>query len=75
LQRANSLSFISKGDIIVTVTENIRHDNSELAVKDHDTRIMLGYAFFSIAFLVLIYAAAMSAGAAPGDFASMSVFP
>jgi hypothetical protein len=59
----------------VTVTENIRRNNSELAVKDYDTRIMLGYAFFTIAFLVLIYAAAMSAGIAAGDFASMSVFP
>ncbi len=57
------------------VAENIRRDNSELEVKDYDTLIMLSYAIFSIAFLVIIYAAAMSAGTAPGEFASMSVFP
>jgi hypothetical protein len=55
--------------------ENIRRDNSGLEVRDYDTRIALGYAFFSIAFLVLIYAASIPAGTAAGDLASMSVFP
>jgi hypothetical protein len=59
----------------VTAAENIRSGNSELKVRDYDTRIMLCYAIFSIAFLVIIYAASMSAGTAPGEFASMSVFP
>jgi hypothetical protein len=59
----------------VTVAENIRRDNSNLKVKDYDTRITFCYAIFSIAFLVLIHAASMSAGTAAGDFASMSVFP
>jgi hypothetical protein len=59
----------------VTVAENIRSGNSELKVRDYDARIMLGYVIFSIAFLVIIYAASMSAGTAPGEFASMSVFP
>jgi hypothetical protein len=59
----------------VTVAENIRSGNSELKVRDYDARIMLCYAIFSIAFLVIIYAASMSAGTAPGEFASMSVFP
>jgi hypothetical protein len=59
----------------VTVAENIRRDNSNLKVKDYDTRITLRYAMFSIAFVVLTYAASMSAGTAAGDFASMSVFP
>ena len=57
------------------VAENIRHDNSELKAKDYDTLITLAYAIFSIAFLVIIYAASMSAGTAPGEFASMTVFP
>jgi hypothetical protein len=59
----------------VTVAENIRRDNSGLKVKGHDTRITFCYAVFSIAFLVLIYAASISAGTAAGDFASMSAFP
>jgi hypothetical protein len=57
------------------VAEDIRHGNSELKVKDYDTLITLSYAIFSIAFLVLIYAASMSGGTASGEFASMSVFP
>jgi hypothetical protein len=64
-----------KGDHIVTVAENIRPDISGLKIKDYDTRITLGYAIFSVAFLVLIYAASTSAGTAAGDFAAMSVFP
>jgi hypothetical protein len=68
-------SFISKGDHIVTVAENIRRNNSDLKVKDYDTRITLGYAISSMVFLVIIYAASMSAGTAAADFASMSVFP
>jgi hypothetical protein len=59
----------------VTVAENIRRNNSELEVKDYDTRITLRYAILAIAFLALIYAASMSAGTAAGDFAAMSVFP
>ena len=57
------------------VAENIRRDDSELEVRDYDIRIALGFAFFSIAFLVLVYAASISAGTAAADFASMSVFP
>lgn len=55
--------------------EDIRLDNSELKVKDYDTLITLSYVIFSITFLVIIYAASLSAGTAPGEFASMSVFP
>jgi hypothetical protein len=69
------LSFISKGENIVKIAENIRHENSELKVKDYDTLITLCYAIFAIAFLVIIYAASMAAGTPPGEFASMTVFP
>jgi hypothetical protein len=57
------------------VAEHIQGSHSELEVKDYDARIVLGYAFFSVAFLVLIYAASTAAGMAPGDLASMPVFP
>jgi hypothetical protein len=59
----------------VRVAENIRRASSELKVKDYDMLITLGYAIFSIVFLIIIYAASMSAGTASGEFASMSVFP
>jgi hypothetical protein len=68
-------SFIFKGDHIMTVAENIRRDSFGLKVRDRDARIMLGYAIFSMAFLVLIYAASTFAGTAAADFASMSAFP
>ena len=57
------------------IAENIGPDNSEVKAKDYDTLITLSYAIFSIAFLVLIYAASMSAGTGSGEFASMTVFP
>ena len=57
------------------IAENTGRDDSELKVKSYDTVIMLSYAIFSIAFLLLIHAASMSAGTASGEFASMSVFP
>ena len=57
------------------VAENIRRGNSELEVKDYDTLITLSYEIISIVFLAAIYAASMSAGTAPGEFASMTVFP
>jgi hypothetical protein len=59
----------------VRIAENNGRDNSELKVKNYDTLIMLSYAISSIAFLVLIHAASMSAGTASGEFALMSVFP
>jgi hypothetical protein len=57
------------------VAENIHIDNSESKVGDYDALIMLSYAVFSIAFLVVIYVASLSAGTASGDFATMSAFP
>jgi hypothetical protein len=44
-------------------------------VRDHDASIMLGYLVLSIIFLVALYSASISPGTAPGDFASMIVFP
>jgi hypothetical protein len=55
------------------VAENIRSDSSDF--EDHDVKIMLGYVVLAITLLIAIYAASMSSGTAPGDFASMPVFP
>jgi hypothetical protein len=44
-------------------------------VKNHDAMISVGYAIFAIVLLIAIYFGSMSSGTAPGDFASMTVFP
>jgi hypothetical protein len=44
-------------------------------VRNHDASIMLGYLMLSVIFLVALYSASMVPGTAPGDFASMVVFP
>jgi hypothetical protein len=44
-------------------------------VRSHDLAIMLGYSVLAVLLLMAIYWGAMSSGAAPGDFASMTVFP
>jgi hypothetical protein len=44
-------------------------------VRNHDASIMLGCLILSVIFLVALYSASMSAGTAPGDFASMVAFP
>jgi hypothetical protein len=44
-------------------------------VKNHNAMIFLGYSIFAIVLLTAIYFGSMSSGTAPGDFASMIVFP
>jgi hypothetical protein len=44
-------------------------------VGSHDSTILVGYSVFAVLFLIAIYWGAMSSGIAPGDFASMTVFP
>jgi hypothetical protein len=43
--------------------------------RDHDVTIILGYAAFAIVLLIAIYLGSLSSGTAPGDFATMTVFP
>jgi GNAT superfamily N-acetyltransferase len=66
--------FLMEHDI-VSISDEIRLDNSKPKSSDYDGLIMLSYAVFAITFLVLIYAASKSSGTASGDFASMVVFP
>ena len=47
----------------------------DVEVKKYDMSILLGYSIFAIVFLVVIYFDSMSAGTAPADFVSMTVFP
>jgi hypothetical protein len=60
---------------IMSISGEIRLDNSKPKSSDYDGLIMLCYAIFAITFLVLIYAASTASGTASGDFASMAVFP
>jgi hypothetical protein len=59
----------------MTVAENNRSDSAGSEIRNYDVKIMLGYVVLAVALLIAIYAAAMSSGIAPGDFASMSAFP
>jgi hypothetical protein len=44
-------------------------------VRSHDLTIILGYSAFAIVLLIAIYLGSLSSGTAPGDFATMTVFP
>jgi hypothetical protein len=52
-----------------------RFDIAQRQVKNHDAMIFLGYSIFAIALVIAIYFGSISSGTAPGDFASMIVFP
>jgi hypothetical protein len=44
-------------------------------VRHRDATIFLGYSIVAIVLLIAIYFDSMSSGIAPGDLASMTVFP
>jgi hypothetical protein len=44
-------------------------------VRRRDATILLGYSILAIVLLIAIYFGSMWAGIAPGDLASMTVFP
>jgi hypothetical protein len=64
-------------DGAMRIVDHARFENSDAvdvgAVSD--TRIILGYVLVAIATLGLIYAASVSTGSAPIDFANMVAFP
>jgi hypothetical protein len=51
------------------------HHIARRDARDHDVSIMLGYIVFSIAFMLVLYAAAMGPGTSPADIASLTVLP
>ena len=57
------------------IAEQTRFDVAQRQVKNRDEIVLLGYSMFAIVFLIEIYFASMSSGIAPGDLASMTVFP
>jgi hypothetical protein len=76
LEYAVNLIFFLEDDtmeIAEQFTAQRQIKNSD--VKNYDVAILLGYSIFAIVFLIVVYFDSMSSGTAPGDFASMTLFP
>ena len=57
------------------IAEQSRFETIKAKSEGHDATILLGYSIFAIVLLIAIYFGSMSSGIAPGDLASMAVFP
>lgn len=57
------------------IVQRARLKTAQREVRSHDVTIALGYVAFAIVLVLAIYFGALSSGAAPGDFATMTVFP
>jgi hypothetical protein len=63
------------GDKTMEIAQHSKFETAQGEVRSHDMTILLGYAAFAIVLLIAIYLGSMSSGTAPGDFATMIVFP
>jgi hypothetical protein len=59
----------------MTIVPQTRFEPAPDGLKSLDNTIMIGYVALAIVSLIVIYLSSMSSGTAPGDFASMTVFP
>jgi hypothetical protein len=59
----------------MTIAQLVKLQSASGELKSYDNTILIGYATFAIVMLIAIYLASLSSGIAPGDFASMTVFP
>ena len=57
------------------IAQRTKFETAEHEVSSHDVMIILGYMAFAILLLMAMYFGSMSSGTAPGDFATMTVFP
>lgn len=57
------------------IAQKTRLETARRKISDLDVTILLGYSISAIMLLIGIYLGSMSAGTAPGDFATMTVFP
>jgi hypothetical protein len=62
-------------EITMEIAGRSRFEATQREVRSYDATIMVAYALVTITLLVAIYLDSMSSGTAPGDFASMVVFP
>ena len=59
----------------MAIAQQTRFETTRHEVRSHDVTILLGYSVFAFLLLIGIYWDSMSSGLAPGDLASMTVFP
>lgn len=57
------------------IVQRTRFKTAQREVGSHDAAIVLGYAAFAVVLMIAIYLGSLSSGTAPGDFATMTVFP
>jgi hypothetical protein len=57
------------------MVQRTRFKTTQREVRSYDVTIVLGYVAFAVVFVIAIYLGAQSSGMAPGDFATMTVFP
>jgi len=57
------------------IAQRTRFEIAEREVRSHDVTIMLGFTAFALLLATAIYFDSMSSGIAPGDLATMTVFP
>ena len=57
------------------IAQTTEFKSAQHEVRTHDVTIMLGYAAFAFLLLIAMYFGSVSSGTAPGDFATMTVFP
>jgi hypothetical protein len=57
------------------IVQRAQLKTAQREVRSHDVTIVMSYAAFVIVLLIAIYFGAFSPGTAPGDFATMTVFP
>ena len=57
------------------IAQQIRFETARREIRNHDVKILFGYAAFAIVLLIAIYFGSTSSGTAAGDFATMTVFP
>jgi hypothetical protein len=62
-------------DNTMQIAQQTRFETTRREVRSYDVTILLGYSVFAILLLVGIYWHSMSSGLAPGDLASMTVYP
>ena len=63
------------GDRTMEIAQQTRFEAAQREVISYDFTILLGYVAFAVLLLIGSYWGSMSSGTAPGDFATMVVFP
>jgi hypothetical protein len=59
----------------MTIVPQTGFETAPGSLKSFDNTILIGYVALAIVALIVIYLSSTSSGTAPGDFASMTVFP